>query len=220
DRAEASGELATLGQARPIRSETARELVTILPRRFTRELPILPQDLAESLPTPTPTASVLITRPAPAVEVGGSPAEPTLRVTLPGSGVTAVSRSRRLLRMVRPGVGGGPGVVAMVLIVVAVVLAATAGLLRLRRHTAPPAELPVEGVHDVPTAAGDHPLADVQSPSRDLPTAAPAEPPPGSTGTPPREGGSAGEDPAAAPVPPTSSEGSSGGSEAPEVPAG
>jgi hypothetical protein len=219
DRAEASGELATLGQARPIRSETARELVTILPRRITRELPILPQDLAESLPTPTPTASVLVTRPAPAVEVGGSPAEPTLRVTLPGSGVTAVSRSRRLLRMVRPRVGGGPGVVAMVLIVVAVVLAATAGLLRLRRHT-PPAELPLEGVHDVPTTSGDHALEDVQSPSRDLPTAAPAEPPPGSTQTPPRESGSAGGDPAAAPALPTGSEGSKGGRGAPEAPAG
>ncbi|HEX7840048.1 MAG TPA: DUF4388 domain-containing protein, partial [Kofleriaceae bacterium] len=33
DRAEASGELAPLGHSRPIRSETARELVTILPRR-------------------------------------------------------------------------------------------------------------------------------------------------------------------------------------------
>jgi hypothetical protein len=154
DRAEASGELAPLGQARPIRSETARELVTILPRRITREMPALPKDLAESLPTPTPTSSVLVSRPASAIEVGGSPAEPTLRVTLPGSGVTAVSRSRRLLRMVRPVDGGGPGLVAMLLIVVAVVLAATAGLLRLRRHTVPtPSQL--EGVHDAPGPAGD-----------------------------------------------------------------
>jgi CheY-like chemotaxis protein len=155
DRAEASGELAPLGQARPIRSETARELVTILPRRITREMPVLPQDLAESLPTPTPTASVLIARPAPAVEVGGSPAEPTLRVTLPGSGVTAESRSRRLLRMVRPVDGGGPGLVAMVLIVVALVLAATAGLLRLRRHPPPSESLPAAGAHDAPSPAGD-----------------------------------------------------------------
>jgi len=176
DRAEASGELATFGQARPIRSETARELVTILPRRITRELPVLPQDLAESLPTPTPTASVLIARPTPAVEVGGSPAEPTLRVTLPGSGVTAVSRSRRLLRMVRPVEGGGPGLVAMLLIVVALVLAATAGLLRLRRHPAPPAELPVEGVHDAPTPAGDHAPVGSPGPSSDPSPGTPAEP--------------------------------------------
>jgi CheY-like chemotaxis protein len=220
DRAEASGELATLGQARPIRSETARELVTILPRRITRELPILPQDLAESLPTPTPTASVLVSRSAPAVEVGGSPDEPTQRVTLPGSGVTALSRSRRLLRMVRPVDGGGPGVVAMLLIVVAVVLAATAGLLRLRRHTTP-AQLPVDGVQEEPAAAGDHAAAGSQGPSSDLSPGTPVVPPSASPEAPSAAGSGAPSDPgAAAPVPPVRSEGAGGGSEAPAPPAG
>jgi hypothetical protein len=220
DRAEASGELATFGQSRPIRSETARELVTILPRRITRELPILPQDLAESLPTPTPTSSVLVARPTPAVEFGGSPAEPTLRVTLPGSGVTAVSRSRRLLRMVRPVEGGGPGLVAMVLIVVALVLAATAGLLRLRRHPAPSAELPVESLHDAATPGGEHAPVGSPGPSSDPSPGTPAEAPLGSPEAPSPAGSNA-EDPAAAPpLPPPRGAGTGGGSEATDAPAG
>jgi CheY-like chemotaxis protein len=218
DRAEASGELAPLGQARPIRSETARELVTILPRRITRELPVLPQDLAESLPTPTPTAAVLIARPTPAVEVGGSPAEPTLRVTLPGSGVTAASRSRRLLRMVRPVEGGGPGLVAMLLIVVALVLAATAGLLRLRRHPPSPGTPPAEGVHDAPATAGDRVPGGVSpetpvEPSNGPSAASPTEPSRGqSPGGDPAEGSSA--------VPRPRSEGAGGGDGRTGAPAG
>jgi Flp pilus assembly protein TadD len=162
DRAEASGELAAFGHSRPLRSETARELVTILPRRITRELPIITQELAESLPTPTPTASVLVARPMPALDLG----EPTQRVALPGSGVRAASRSRRLLRIMRPVDGGGPGVVAMLLIILAVALAGTAGLLRLRRHTTtvpPPAQL--DGVRDAPAAAGSRPPGSSNEPS-------------------------------------------------------
>ncbi len=58
DRAEAFGELAALGRDRALHSETARELVTILPRRATRELPALTPEIAESLSTPTSTSSV------------------------------------------------------------------------------------------------------------------------------------------------------------------
>jgi DNA-binding response OmpR family regulator len=141
DRAEASGELAPLGHSRPIRSETARELVTILPRRITRELPILAPELADSLPTPTPTSPVLVHRPAPAIEP-----EPTLRVARPGSGVRAPSRSQRLLRIVRSVQGSGPGIGALLLILLALVLAGTAVLLRLRRHTPSPSS--VEPVHN------------------------------------------------------------------------
>ncbi|HMG22448.1 MAG TPA: DUF4388 domain-containing protein, partial [Kofleriaceae bacterium] len=162
DRAEASGELAAFGHTRPLRSETARELVTILPRRITRELPIITQELAESLPTPTPTASVLVARPMPALDLG----EPTQRVALPGSGVRAASRSRRLLRIMRPVDGGGPGVVAMLLIILAVALAGTAGLLRLRRSTTtvtPPAQL--DGVRDAPAAAGSRPPGSSNEPT-------------------------------------------------------
>jgi len=63
--------------------------------------------------------------------------------------VTAASRSRKLLRVMRSVDGSGPGLVAMLLIVLAVVLAGTAALLRLRRH-GPPAQVtrPYELVHD------------------------------------------------------------------------
>jgi CheY-like chemotaxis protein len=139
DRAEASGELAPLGQRRPLRSETARELVTILPRRITRELPVITQELAESLPTPTPTSPVLAPRPVVALAVESpAPALPQPRVSLPGSGVRAASRSRRLLRIARAVDGSGPGLGALLLILLAAVLAGTAVLLRLRRHGNPP----------------------------------------------------------------------------------
>ena len=153
DRAEASGELAAFGQTRPLRSETARELVTILPRRITRELPIVPQELADSLPTPTPTASVLVSRPMPLEEMLSPYAEPTHRVVLPGSGVRAASRSRKLLRLVRPVDGGGPGIVAVLLIALALVLAGTAGLLRLRRHTVTPPSPSGHSEHEAPASA-------------------------------------------------------------------
>ncbi|MDQ3367134.1 MAG: DUF4388 domain-containing protein [Myxococcota bacterium] len=45
DRAEASGELAPVGSAQPQLSATQRELVTILPRRSTREVALLPADV-------------------------------------------------------------------------------------------------------------------------------------------------------------------------------
>src|SRR6185436_11395095 len=172
DRAEASGELAPLGTARPRRNETARELVTILPRRSTRDLPVVPpaptpvpespspelepplavlpavppivptQDLADSLPTPTPASPVLEPRlaAAPALELsqrpptGPQPRVSQPRVSLPGSGVRAPSRSRRILRIVRSIERNGPGVGPLLLILLAVVLAGTAVLLRLRRH--------------------------------------------------------------------------------------
>jgi hypothetical protein len=161
---------------------------------------------------------MLTPRPAPPVEVGGSPAEPTLRVTLPGSGVTAVSRSRRLLRMVRPVDGGGPGLVAMLLIVVALVLAATAGLLRLRRHTPSPGQLPVEGVHDAPATDVAHPS--IAPGAAGSAAELPQEPPPGAMPEPSRAGGT-GEPASTAPVPPPRSEGAGGSSEPPEAhPAG
>nr|MBA3787648.1 DUF4388 domain-containing protein [Actinomycetota bacterium] len=60
DRAEASGELAPVGSSQPQLSATQRELVTILPRRSTRELPPLPDDITpqvtgkDSARTPPP----------------------------------------------------------------------------------------------------------------------------------------------------------------------
>jgi CheY-like chemotaxis protein len=135
DRAEASGELAPLGRTRPLRSETARELVTILPRRVTRELPAISQELAESLPTPTPTSPVLTPRPSTAQESQPLPAaRPSQRISLPGTGVTTAGKSRGLLRSA----DGGPGLGPLLLILLAIVLAGTAVMLRLRRHASAP----------------------------------------------------------------------------------
>lgn len=171
DRAEASGELAPLGTSRPRRSATARELVTILPRRSTRELPVVApmpppstsaepaQDLADSLPTPTPSSAVLEPRPATALAIE-IPSQVQLaappRVSLPGSGVRAPSRSRRILRIMRSVERNGPGLGPLLLIVLAAVLAGTAVLLRLRRH-ARVAEN-VEVVHDARPAAAAIPF--------------------------------------------------------------
>jgi DNA-binding response OmpR family regulator len=137
DRAEASGELPAMGRARPLRSETARELVTILPRRVTRELPAISAPLSESLPTPTPTSPVLATKATPtaAVEVA-SAVGPLPRLSRTGSGVRAQSRSSRVLRLGRSLDAPGPGLGAVLLVILAAVLAGTAVLLRLRRHSA------------------------------------------------------------------------------------
>ena len=135
DRAEASGELAPLGRTRPLRSETARELVTILPRRVTREMPAVSQAL-ESLPVPTPTSSMLVPRTSAVDDVVAVPASTgSQRILLPGSG-TAASRSPGLWRRARSD-EGGPGLGPLLLIVLAVVLAGTAVVLRLRGHGAP-----------------------------------------------------------------------------------
>jgi hypothetical protein len=172
DRAEASGELAPLGMARPRRSETARELVTILPRRTTREMPVVTpeqaQALADSLPTPTPTSPVLAPRPVAAQAI-----EPPMprqtpphgRVSLAGSGVRAPSRSRRILRIVRSVDGSGPGLGPLLLIILAAVLAGTALLLRLRRHARAPER--VEAVQDAAQSSAMSTMPDTPGPRPD-----------------------------------------------------
>jgi len=161
DRAEASGELAPLGHARPHRSETARELVTILPRRVTREIPVVTVELADSLLAAASTPQVTVAPAvAPALEIPALPLA-AAQVALPGTGVHAVSRSRRLLRMVRSVDGSGPGLGALLLIFLAAVLAVTAVVLRLRRHTKPAAQL--EGAHDTARSAATPDRADSRS---------------------------------------------------------
>jgi DNA-binding response OmpR family regulator len=68
DRAEASGELAGAA-AEPVPvSETQRELVTILPRRITREIPLLPADtLGKPATIPPPIPSARTRSPTPPV---------------------------------------------------------------------------------------------------------------------------------------------------------
>ena len=175
DRAEASGELAPLGQARAQRSETARELVTILPRRATREMPAVTVEVSDALASSTPPESMVVQPTiAQAVELPDQAMPAVPRVTPAGSGVRSVSRSRRLLRRVRSADGSGPGVGALLLIFLAAVLAVTAVVLRLRRHARP-------GAHLDTTLAP----ARVSSPDLPAPIAAPktADVPPGSPRT-------------------------------------
>jgi CheY-like chemotaxis protein len=171
DRAEASGELAPLGQARPLRSETARELVTILPRRATREMPIVTPEGASALPTPTPTPTVLAPKPVVVIAPAATAvAAPPPRM-LPGTGVRALSRSRRLLRIAQSVERSGPGLGAVLLIVLAAILAGTAVYLRLRRHAVPAAR--IEGIERISPELGS---GANQSPGPRAPVVVNAEP--------------------------------------------
>jgi CheY-like chemotaxis protein len=73
DRAETSGEF-DLGASRPAHGSTQRELVTILPRRVTREMLVVS---ADALPTPPPTAITRERADATPTEPIGSPAAPS-----------------------------------------------------------------------------------------------------------------------------------------------
>jgi DNA-binding response OmpR family regulator len=191
DRAEASGELASLGQALPPRNETARELVTILPRRITREVPAVTQELAESLQASTPPPPVVAPNPAAAVAVESPPqtspmtpspmtsppvaSPPQPRVAAPGSGVRTPLRSSRFFRILRPVEGGGPGLGIKLLILLVAVLAGAAVVLRLRRSSEPPQR--VESVVDAarpPDAPSAHGTAGPGPDAHDRPGEPPA----------------------------------------------
>jgi CheY-like chemotaxis protein len=103
DRAEASGELLPVGAVTPTVSETQRELVTILPRRVTREMPSL--SLAEE---PTPT--ILAPRPVPATEPSSASPPSTPRLSQPMEVVRARTPSMFEGSGVsrKPGPGVGP----------------------------------------------------------------------------------------------------------------
>jgi DNA-binding response OmpR family regulator len=111
DRAEASGELLPAGAAAPAVSETQRELVTILPRRVTREMPSL--SLAEE---PTPT--ILAPRPVTANEPPTPPATPRLSQPM------EISRTRTPSMFEGSGVSrkAGPGVGPILLFILAALL--------------------------------------------------------------------------------------------------
>lgn len=125
DRAEASGEVA-LGSFPQSRGEMQRELVTILPRRATREVKII------SAPPSTPASETAQT-PAPPVEPPESLPPPPRVTPVTPAGTGVVSKA-------------GPGVGGIALIVVAALLAGTAMFLWLKGKKSN--ERQVATVHD------------------------------------------------------------------------
>jgi len=120
DRAEASGELMPIGASPAPVGETQRELVTIMPRRITREMQAVqaPPDTIPPAATPTPAPPVDLPRRSPARPLDTS-----------GSGV--VSRDQ------------GPGAGGITLIAIAAVLAGIAVFFWLGRDKKQPvAEVP------------------------------------------------------------------------------
>jgi len=113
DRAEASGELVPLGSPPPAHSASQRELITILPRRITREMQIVtPSDA-----TPTVESARPLARPVESPLL--QPLPP--RIASTGSGVRRVS---------------GPGTGALALLALAGVLTIIAIYLYLTRASA------------------------------------------------------------------------------------
>jgi CheY-like chemotaxis protein len=112
DRAETSGELVMAPRTPPpeARDEHERELVTILPRRITREVPVLgapePQESPAGPPPPEPPAATASLPPPPRYSIAGG-----------------VVRSRN-----------GPGPLVMVLVLLASLMAGMAIYLYIHKH--------------------------------------------------------------------------------------
>ena len=156
DRAEASGELRPVGSPQVPLTSTQRELVTILPRRITRELAIttVEPDLRPGEPAPAQPVAKPVELPSP-------------RIPSAGSGV------RR-----KAGPTGG----ALVLLILAAVLAGLAVYLRLRDRPAPESVPVIDDdgglVATVPDAALAEPLGDAGVGIDDVPRDAPPTAPP------------------------------------------
>jgi tetratricopeptide (TPR) repeat protein len=132
DRAEASGELAQMGVPEPGRSSTQRELVTILPRRITREVP------AVAPPAPPPPATTSTT----AVEDADLIEAPRSYESQRHIAVVAAGGTRR---------SSGPSLGAIFLLLLAAVLAAIAIYTRLHRdHSRAPPNDPSVGTTTQP----------------------------------------------------------------------
>lgn len=125
DRAEASGELAGASAPEAPVSETQRELVTILPRRITREFPQLPADTLEKGKPAT------IPPPVPRTRTGNSPTPPAVAklppVAPPVEPPPVVSRTTSNRPNLFEGSGTarnntGPGIGPIVLFIVAALL--------------------------------------------------------------------------------------------------
>ncbi len=126
DRAEASGELGIVPRTTSIPPTEQRELVTILPRRTTREIPIVTPPAAAAEPAET--------APAPPKE----PPFPSVRLPVVGTGtsVAKATASEGPRRDLAPGgelhEPQGPGAVAKILFVIAALLIALTAYLWVR----------------------------------------------------------------------------------------
>ena len=167
DRAEASGEvLPAGGLATPgaVTGSTQRELVTILPRRITRELPAL---------TDAPRAEAAPTAPTPG-EARPSRTESDFEAdTAPGRGplLSPLDREREARQETEPGVrAGGPSYLTLGLVALAILLGGLAVYLHFQKPThpdAPPVHMTVtpEGADPAPTAELDAAPAVVLAPA-------------------------------------------------------
>ena len=135
DRAEASGELRPVGAAPAPVTEMQRELVTILPRRVTREVPLLPADTLEQGATSearrkSPTAPPPIPKKPPAAQ----PVEPI-----------AVSRTTSNRPNMFEGSGvsrSGPGLGPILLFILAALLGTIAVLVWIKKEDPKPVVMP------------------------------------------------------------------------------
>ena len=120
DRAEAFGEVSTNTGAEPLPSgEPARELVTILPRRITREHPVVAPVEVEPAEAPAASANEQVT-----VEVPPPTLTPSTELAIEPAGEPAV----------RP-LDGGPGPAAKVALVIAAALTGAAVYLYWHKRT-------------------------------------------------------------------------------------
>jgi len=141
DRAEASGELVPAGAATPA-SETQRELVTILPRRITREVPLLPADTLEkgarpaTIPPPIPTTARTKTGNAPT-----PPAVEKLPAAPPVEPPPVIARTTSNRPNLFEGSGvsrnGGPGVGPILLFILAALLGTVAVWIWVKKGSKP-----------------------------------------------------------------------------------
>ncbi len=143
DRAEASGELAPAGAASASASpETQRELVTILPRRITREM--------QAVQPPPDTVAEPATKPP----VARPSRPPPPRIVTVGSGVRRADR--------------GPGGAAAALIVLAAILAAVAVFLWVKKSRRSHQSTVADASYDAPQVAVAPPDAAVPEDGSEL----------------------------------------------------
>ena len=145
DRAEASGELATPGETTPPIKETQRELVTILPRRVTREMAVV-QPPADAAKEPAPAAPV------------EQPSTPVLRPKTPSSQPPRNTEGTGVVST-----GGGPGAGAIALIILAAVLAGLAVFLLIDRNGKAKKAAAPEDAATVAVVVADAGVADAAS---------------------------------------------------------